>query len=356
MLRGHPALSRRTWLARAAACLATPAAAQAAAQAQAQASGSLIQWFGKAGPAPARLFAAGPPAGVLLACLAPERLLGWPMSLSDAARAWLPPAARDKPLLGRLSGRGSTVSLETLLSLKPDLVLDAGTVDATHASTARRVAEQTGLPYALVDGRLADSAAQLRQVGRLLGLDSRAEALAAFAEDALAAAARPATADARRPTVYLARGADGLETAGAGSINAEIIEAAGGRNAALTGRPGVARVSMEQLLDWAPDWVLTQDRNFHRLAQTDALWRTLPALREGRLLLAPALPFGWLDGPPSVNRLPGVKWLASRLRDGQDAGPGARAQELDDAQRFYRLFYGVTPARATMCDWLDGRA
>ncbi|GMV75761.1 MAG: hypothetical protein AMXMBFR78_27110 [Rubrivivax sp.] len=366
MLRGHHALNRRAWLTRAAACLAAPGAlaaanvpalARASQQAAAAAAGgSLIQVFGKASTAPARLFAAGPPAGVLLACLAPERLLGWPMSLSDDARAWLPPAARDKPLLGRLSGRGSTVSLETLLSLKPDLILDAGTVDATHASTARRVAEQTGLPYALVDGRLADSPAQLRQVGRLLGLDSRCETLAAFAEDALAAAARPTTGDGRRPSVYLARAADGLETAGAGSINAEIIEAAGGRNAALTGRPGVARVSMEQLLAWAPDWVLTQDRNFHRLAQTDALWRTLPALREGRLLLAPALPFGWLDGPPSVNRLPGVKWLAARLRDGQDTGPGARAQELDDALRFYRLFYGVTPARATMRDWLDGRA
>jgi len=321
------------------------------------------------------VFAAGPPAAVLLACLAPQRLLGWPMSLSDAAKPWLPAAARDKPLLGRLSGRGSTVSLEALLALKPDLIVDAGTVDPTYVSTAQRVAEQTGVPYALVDGRLADSAAQLRQLARLLGpsaeLDARAEALAAFAEQALADVARPAAGAARPPaaagagappSVYLARGADGLETATAGAINAEVIEAAGARNVAVTGRAGVARVSMEQVLGWAPDWVLTQDRNFFRLAQTDATWRTLPALREGRLLLAADRPFGWLDGPPSVNRLLGLKWLAAVLRRGPAPAPApAPASEaalqpvLDEALRFHALFYGITPPRETLQAWLDGR-
>ncbi len=364
MVRSRRTFTRREWVLRMAASvpiagaiarLDAPAQARTPAPNAGVATDSLIHLFGQAAAAPARLFAAGPPAGVLLACLAPERLLGWPMSLSDAARSWLPAAARDKPLLGRLAGRGSTVSLETLLRLKPDLVIDAGTVDETHASTARRVAEQTGLPYALVDGRLADSAAQLRQVGRLLGLDARGEALAAFADEALADAARLAPADGGRPSVYLARGADGLETASAGAINAEIIEAAGGRNVAVGGRPGVARVSMEQVLGWAPDWVLTQDRNFHRLAQTDAVWRTLRAVREGRLLLAPALPFGWLDGPPSVNRLPGVKWLAASLRRGQGGARDALQQMSGDARRFYRLFYDVTPSPETIQGWLDGR-
>ena len=40
------------------------------------------------------------------------------------------------------------------------------------------------------------------------------------------------------------------------------------------------------------------------------------AVREGRLHCAPSLPFGWLDGPPGVNRLPGLPWLLSRLHPG----------------------------------------
>ena len=39
---------------------------------------------------PRRVFAAGPPAAVLLAAVAPERLLGWPMKVSPDALAQLP--------------------------------------------------------------------------------------------------------------------------------------------------------------------------------------------------------------------------------------------------------------------------
>lgn len=337
-------LRRRDWIAAAAGWSLAPAGRAA--------SAPLLQLFGKAPTRIERVFAAGPPAAVLLYALVPERLLGWPMSHADATRNMLSAPARDRPTLGRLAGRGSTVTVEALLKLQPDLIVDAGSVDATYVSAAQRVAAQTGLAYALVDGRLADSAQQLREVGRLLGVTARAESLALYAEEALTltAAARAAPA-ATRPGVYLARGTEGLETALAGSINAEIIEAAGGRNVASMGRGGIARVSMEQVLAWAPDWVLTQDRSFFRQAWTDPVWSTLPAVREGRLLLAPDQPFGWIDGPPGLNRLLGVRWLAAILR----AGKAGAVDTVAEAQRFYSLFYGVAASRELLQAMLDGR-
>ena len=65
------------------------------------------------------------------------------------------PDVRERPFLGRLSGRGSTIPLEKLLALEPDLILDTGTVDATYLSAAENVHERTGIPYLLVPGRLA---------------------------------------------------------------------------------------------------------------------------------------------------------------------------------------------------------
>ncbi len=312
----------------------------------------LMRLYGPAPSAIRRVFVAGSPAAVLLTCLAPDLLVGWPMTLSPQARALLPAVARNKPTLGRLAGRGSTVNLGALLAQQPDLILDAGTVDATYASTAQRLAAQTGLPYALVDGRLADTPAQLREVGRLLGVNTRAQRLAAHAEEVLGGPALAGRAAAHHPGVYLARSADGLETATVGAINGEIIEAAGGRNVAATGRAGVVRVSMEQVLGWAPEWVLTQDLNFFRHAQQDPVWRTLSAIQAGRLLLAPSLPFGWINGPPGVNRLLGVAWLAERLR----GRVGAQDEALAVAVRFHTLFYGVTPEPETVRSWLDGRA
>lgn len=283
------------------------------------------------GGAPAgRVFAAGPPAAVLVYVLAPQALLGWPGRLEPETLAWLGPPAADLPFLGRLAGRGSTVSLETLVLLKPDLVLDVGTVDGTYASLAQRVREQTGLRYELLAGRLSESAALLRQAGALLGVPERGERLAREAERMLeeVARARPGLAATR---VYLARGRDGLETGLGGSINAEALELVGARNVAATaGTGGIARVSLEQVLAWNPEVLVTQDPAFAQSVRADPLWRGVTAVRDGRILCAPALPFGWLDSPPGVNRLIGVLWLARRL---------ASRRSSDDLRGRVRAFY-----------------
>lgn len=297
-------------------------------------------------PAPAqvrRVFAAGPPAGVLVAALAPDKLIGWPQTLDEDARAFLGPRLAALAHTGRLSGRGSTAPLESLLQHAPDLVLDAGTADPTYVSGMRRVSAQTGLATVLIQGRIADHAAQLREVGRLLGVAERGEQLAAEAQAAidLAARLRASVPQALRPRVYYGRGADGLETGLAGSINLELLEFCAGRNvAADAGRGSLTRVSHEQLLAWNPEVIVTQDAAFARRVRSDPLWRSVAAVQTGRVHCAPALPFGWLDGPPGVNRLIGVRWLLERLHGGHAA---LRALEpLPQAvRRFYQLFYGA---------------
>ncbi|HEX4171454.1 MAG TPA: hypothetical protein VHY82_03150, partial [Acetobacteraceae bacterium] len=44
------------------------------------------------------------------------------------------------------------------------------------------------------------------------------------------------------------------------------------------------------------------------LAEAES-WRSLRAVREGHAFVAPNLPFGWFDEPPSINRLLGLTWL-----------------------------------------------
>ncbi|MBN8766145.1 MAG: hypothetical protein ABT22_07845 [Thiobacillus sp. SCN 64-317] len=292
-----------------------------------------------------RVYAAGAPASVLVYCLAPDKLLGWPYTLSEAARAFIAPAWRNLPHLGRLAGTGSSMPLEQLLAMKPDLIVDAGTVNDTYLSQAERVWRLTGIPYVLVDGRLPDSPRQLRETGALLGVPVRGEALARHAEAALADAAQARPARIER--LYLARGPTGLDSAAAGAINAEVIEVAGGINVVKEGR-GLVRVSREQLLAWSPDRILTLDAAFFEHAQSDAFWRGLPAVRAGRFHLLPDKPFGWLDFPPGVNRLIGLRWLVARLR-GETGGAAWVAQ----AEEFHRLFYGYAPSREVLARLLE---
>ncbi|WP_138466674.1 ABC transporter substrate-binding protein [Poseidonocella sp. HB161398] len=300
---------------------------------------------------PARVFAAGPPAAVLLYVLKPEAMLGWTRAPKPADLPYLLPATRGLPALGRLTGRGDTLNLEVLLSAGPDLIVDFGTVNDTYLSLAERIEAQTGVPYVLIDGSFANTPRALRELGALLGVPERGERLARYAEETFAAvdaqlAELPA---ADRPGVYLARGPEGLETAGPNSINAEIIARAGGRNVVEAENDGLAAISPENVLAWAPGAIVTIDKGFAAGVAADPAWAAVPAVAEGRVYLAPAAPFGFIDSPPSVNRLIGLRWLAAMLHGG--SAPGALREEIRD---FYTLFYQVTPDDAALDALLGG--
>ncbi len=115
----------------------------------------------------ARVMPAGPPAAVLLYVLAPERLTGWVRQPSDAEKQFLAVPLRDLPVSGRLTGKEGSADAETVRKVKPDLILDIGTVDAEYAELADRIQKQTGIPYILLDGSLAKTAETLRLLGKL---------------------------------------------------------------------------------------------------------------------------------------------------------------------------------------------
>jgi iron complex transport system substrate-binding protein len=120
------------------------------------------------------------------------------------------------------------------------------------------------------------------------------------------------TSATQQPHVFLARRPNGLETGNRGSSNTEIIERAGGMNVVDAGREGggLVNVSLEQILQWNPDTIITTDRNFTDQVKTEPAGANVEAVRRGRVFLSPSLPYGWIDAPPSVNRILGLQWLA----------------------------------------------
>jgi iron complex transport system substrate-binding protein len=299
-----------------------------------------------------RVFPSGPPAAILLYTLAPDLLLGWPRANSADEREFLLPEVGARPEVGRLTGRGNTANLEAVIALKPDLILDVGYVDPTYVSLAERVQQQTGIPYALLDGHFDKAAATYRALGELTGRHAAADKLARYSDDTLRTVSQR-IADIppdQRPRVYYARGPRGLETALGGSINVETIEYLGARNVAGDRRGGLAQVSLEQVLQWNPDVIITIDRDFAVNVGKDPTWRSAAAVAAGRVHLAPKLPFGWVDFPPSVNRLIGLWWLAKIFY------PARIPENLRDLTReFYAMFYHVTPNDDQITRVLAGR-
>jgi iron complex transport system substrate-binding protein len=338
-------LDRRVFLSVLAA-LAAPRAARAA---------TLTDAAGRTVAIPAsvtRVFPAGPPAAILLYTLAPELLLGWPRAHSAEEREFLLPDIGARPEVGRLTGRGNTANLESVIALKPDLILDVGYVDPTYVSLADRVQQQTGIPYALLDGHFDKAAATYRALGELVGRRDEAEKLARYTDETLRTITQRTAGipTEQRPRVYYARGPRGLETALGGSINVETIEFLGARNVAGEQRGGLAQVSLEQVLRWNPDTIVTVDREFAQSVKTDPTWASVAAVKDGRVYSAPRLPFGWVDFPPSVNRLIGLWWLARIFY------PSRIPESIRFlTHQFFTTFYHVTPTDDQITRLLAGQ-
>jgi iron complex transport system substrate-binding protein len=336
-------IDRRIFLTGLSAALVTPTDARAQ---------SVTDSAGRTVPVPAqvtRVFPAGPPAAITLYTMAPDLLLGWPRANRADELEFLDPKIGARPEVGRITGRGNTANLEVVLALKPDLILDIGSVNNTYISLAERVQQQTGIPYALLDGRFDGIAGTYRTIGALTGRRDAGEAAARYADETIKTITSRLPPPEKRPRVYYARGPRGLETGLGGSINVETIELLA-RNVAGGTRGGLATVSIEDVLVWDPDVIVTIDKDFAENVYSLPIWRPVAAVRAKRVHLSPKLPFGWIDFPPSVNRLIGLWWLAKILY------PELFPENLRALTReFYQRFYHVPLSDAQIDRVLAGR-
>ncbi|HTW69596.1 MAG TPA: hypothetical protein VME47_06895 [Acetobacteraceae bacterium] len=260
----------------------------------------------------ARVLPAGPPAAALLAALAPDLMVGWPMPVMPEARAYLSPAAADLPAVPRLTSHAD-VSAE-IAALHPGLIVDYGTVSPRYVNLARATQQRTGIPTILLDGSLAQIPQAFRTLGGILHREARAAVLADFTA-ALLALPMPAGA---HPRVLCARGPDGLTVVAPGTDLAEVFTRLGWQVVAPEG-PGQGQgqgpfrtATIDDIRALNPDVLVFSDPAMRATLATSAAWQSLRAVRDGHALVAPALPFGWIEEPPSINRLLGLAWLSGR--------------------------------------------
>lgn len=284
------------------------------------------------------VIAAGQPAAVLIWAVARGRLAGWPRKPDPECLTGLASGAADLPELGGLSGPGRMATTSSLSALRPRLILDYGDTDAAVVTNGRSAAEALGAPWAIIDGALPLIPAAFRQAGRLLDDHERGQSLAGDAERILSDWRRPTSG----PSFYYARSADGLQTGFRGALATEVLEGAGWTNVAV-GSEGdsVGRVTHEQIMDWDPEVLVTLRADFARAVHSDPRWRRRRDGSRRRLLLMPDRPFGWIDRPPSVNRLLGCAWMAQ---------PSDRASTR--LAMLSRRLYGMAPAEIMMPKWL----
>jgi iron complex transport system substrate-binding protein len=281
-----------------------------------------------------RIIPAGPPAEALLYSLGPETLAGFIEPWSDVQRQAGIENLRDLPTIPRLTRKEGAPDAEANQALHADIIIDYGSIDARYATLADKIQSATGIPYLVLDGRLTKVPEIVRRLGAILHREERAREIAKTAEFALQKLA-PITAKTagERVSVYYARGSDGLRAIHSGSSLDEGIALAGGRNVVSPGDGTFSVMSVDEVAALKPSVVILADPA--AAEQGAPLRQALPA--ETRFLVDRGLPYGWIERPPSLNRLIGALWLASHLYPDEISFPA------DDARRMsVALFHQVS--------------
>ena len=343
----------------AAGCAAKPAAASSAApvsappaSASASASASAkdgTQTFtdspGRAVDLPAdlqRVAPSGSMAQIILYTLAPDKLVGWTSNPSKSMKQYFDAKYTDLPTFGTFYGKNADLNTEALIAADPQVVIDMGEIKGDKdkmIADLDSLQTQIGIPVVFIDYHLQTSGDSYTMLGKLLSMESEAQKLADYCNKTIAQANEIVAKipEEKRVKVYYGEGDTGLQTNPRGSFHCEVLDMVGAINVAdipITSGSGGNQISMEQLLLWAPDVMILGPDSIYKTIGTDPLFKDLTAVKENRVHQIPSGPYNWVDRPPAVNRVIGIKWLGNLLYPDL-----FKYDMVAEAKEFYSLFY-----------------
>ena len=256
-----------------------------------------------------RVFAAGGPAEVMLYTLVPDFLVGRNRLPTADALEFFPPRYRQPVAITQLPEVDNPEADAEVIALKPDVYIDYGTVEEDYIASLEAVQRRTKVPGIILDGELSRIPPMYRRLGAALGVKERGERLGAVAERMLNKYRGVLASFGSPVRVYMACSNDGQIPCFEDESSGEVLKWLGGINVAGTRAAAPRRaLTIAEIAALESDvMIVNQSAPAFR---KNADWQRVKAAAAGRVYQWPALPNGWGSRPPSVNRLPGLAWLA----------------------------------------------
>ena len=296
-------------------------------------------------------------AQVYIVALIPEKLGGSAAKFTEEELQYLPEGIEDLPYMGTLHNNDE-IDREALLVEDIDIMFSISGVGLTSAniSEAEEIQAQTNIPVVLVDGSFDKVGHAFRFLGEVLDRRERAEELASYVDKIYAEVSSVVATipmEDRIP-IYSAEGPEGLQTEPESSQHMLAFLEAGALDVATceeTYGGGMTDVSLEQVLKWDPEVIISWDSEIRGGAyddiRTNPAWSNITAVKDGRVYAMPNLPWAWCDRPPGVNRIIGLEWVCNLLyTDVYDIDIVERTQE------FFKVMLDVDISREQALDVL----
>lgn len=289
-----------------------------------------------------RIAVSGVGAQIAVFALAPEMLVGVTSEWDAGSEAFIGEEYYGLPVIGQLYGGKGNLNLETLLLAAPQVVIDVGETKEGIEEELDALTEQTGVPFVHLTMSLKNMDETYRKLGVLLGLEERAEKLAAYCREVYDRT-RAIGEAAKKTRLLYVTGETHLGVIAKGSYHSPIIDMLSD-NLAVVDSPSSKgtgnETDLEQIMMWDPDMMIFASRATYEEAKGDPLWQAVRAVAEGNYVLVPQLPYNFMGFPPSVQRFLGMTWMAKALY------PELAHYDLyEEVARHFDLFYHCNLSR-----------
>jgi iron complex transport system substrate-binding protein len=292
-----------------------------------------------------RIIPSGPLAQMFLQAIAPDLLCAVSSACTPEQAEFVPPYLPDLPVTGQFYG-GSTLNLEEIAALGPEIIIDIGSPRDSIAEDMDAISSAVAVPAVHITATLETTAGAFRILGKILGREERAEALALFCDRTLAGAEElTARLGGRKKSVLYCTGRAGLNVIAAGSFHSEVLDYLTDNRAVVdipSSRGSGNETTLEQLYLWDPEVIIFAPGSVYGSAGADPAWKQLRAVGSGAFYEVPQGPYNWMGSPPSINRFLGILWLETLLYPEY-----VNFDLYEKTAEYYRLFYGydLSPER-----------
>ncbi len=275
---------------------------------------------------------------IVMLSVAPDLLIGIATEWDETAALYLDEAYYNLPVIGQWYSSNGEVSLEELLLLNPDIVIDIGESSSDLMEELDLMYERTGIPFVHIESTLTTTSEMYANLGDLLGREEDAQVLADYCAAVYAdtEALLETVGDDLAQLVYCL-GEDGTNVLGAGSYHTEILDMVADNLAVLENPSSKGTgdsVGFEQLLVWDPDIIIFAPDSVYDEVADSELWNQLTAVQNGNYYEVPYGPYNWMGMPPSIQRYLGLLWISEVLY------PKLNETDLQAAvTEYYALFY-----------------
>lgn len=263
--------------------------------------------------------ATSPPMTTVLYMIAPDKLKAVNFQWSEDELKYVPSQYANLPVVGGWYGTQDG-SYEEFIASEPDIIIesiDEGG-DGDKSTVEERQQKFGAIPVVAVNDttNVEKVGESILFMGEIVGAQDKANQLNDFNNKYLNMVHDRASklSDSDKKTVYYAEGDDGLQTNPSHSAHGQLIDLVGGKNVVDSANQantttGV-QVSIEQVISWNPDIIITTDPEFYNSVYSDNNWAQINAVKNKEVYLSPLSPFKWFDRPVGANMIIGVPWAA----------------------------------------------